>query len=223
MNFGSGISCCIASSFYIKPQRPVGTFEWRFGCIASSFYIKPQHFSWFLLRFRVVLHPLSTSNHNLETRIFHSNIVVLHPLSTSNHNATRRPPERGTVVLHPLSTSNHNIIGVVAVTESCIASSFYIKPQHRPSARAHPPRCIASSFYIKPQHVVVRSGGYAGCIASSFYIKPQLVACDHIEGIGCIASSFYIKPQPPSGKVPQHLVVLHPLSTSNHNLGRQTL
>ena len=34
---------------------------------------------------------------------------------------------------------------------------------------------------------------------------------------GCIASSFYIKPQPYMGSYIEAYVVLHPLSTSNHN------
>ena len=81
---------------------------------------------------RVVLHPLSTSNHNSPIRPPGYQTVVLHPLSTSNHNATRRPPERGTVVLHPLSTSNHNAKAQAnAGGDCCIASSFYIKPQRR--------------------------------------------------------------------------------------------
>ena len=33
--------------------------------------------------------------------------------------------------------------------------------------------CIASSFYIKPQHISRRGPHGVGCIASSFYIKPQ--------------------------------------------------
>ena len=78
------------------------------GCIASSFYIKPQlNFIKMELN-HVVLHPLSTSNHNQIGALLEMRDVVLHPLSTSNHNRMRFELEKTWVVLHPLSTSNHN-------------------------------------------------------------------------------------------------------------------
>ena len=58
----------------------------------------------------VVLHPLSTSNHNLNHRVARQVGVVLHPLSTSNHNCADAAGKRDIVVLHPLSTSNHNFV-----------------------------------------------------------------------------------------------------------------
>ena len=64
-----------------------------------------------------------------------------------------------------------------------------------PSHGSHIPSCIASSFYIKPQPLYE-------CVPSCF---------------GCIASSFYIKPQLWFGNRSTREVVLHPLSTSNHN------
>ena len=81
-------------------------------------------------------------------------------------------------------------------------------------------RCIASSFYIKPQHRACRKNYASGCIASSFYIKPQQRSLNIIFFIGCIASSFYIKPQPHVTLAQLTQVVLHPLSTSNHNCRR---
>ena len=101
---------------------------------------------------------------------------------------------------------------------SCIASSFYIKPQLLQCVFSSDGRCIASSFYIKPQHfryVTVPSGG---CIASSFYIKPQPLLPISPAPPGCIASSFYIKPQQFQPDAMFQIVVLHPLSTSNHNV-----
>ena len=77
----------------------------------------------------------------------------------------------------------------------CIASSFYIKPQHNWYANYHPSRCIASSFYIKPQHLLVLWDVWMRCIASSFYIKPQRHDAALLHYLSCIASSFYIKPQ----------------------------
>ena len=78
------------------------------GCIASSFYIKPQHRQQGAHGKDVVLHPLSTSNHNRFRQYVPLWGVVLHPLSTSNHNGARLKHESERVVLHPLSTSNHN-------------------------------------------------------------------------------------------------------------------
>ena len=48
---------------------------------------------------------------------------------------------------------------------------------HQTTTKFYPLRyllcCIASSFYIKPQHVPEADGYTLCCIASSFYIKPQ--------------------------------------------------
>ena len=166
----------------------------------------------------VVLHPLSTSNHNTEATHLSGRRVVLHPLSTSNHNKTILRVLCRLVVLHPLSTSNHNspsgfllmsvlycILFLHQTTTGnphidelscCIASSFYIKPQ--PVMHG----CIASSFYIKPQLLSFIYTIKRCCIASSFYIKPQPTRDESMEISGCIASSFYIKPQP-AGCAPQ--------------------
>ena len=100
--------CCIASSFYIKPQLDLIRKAVKSRCIASSFYIKPQQSSRLPVPCRVVLHPLSTSNHNWFFFVFFIAFVVLHPLSTSNHNWPRQCRMGRNVVLHPLSTSNHN-------------------------------------------------------------------------------------------------------------------
>ena len=102
-------SSCIASSFYIKPQQAHATLVADVSCIASSFYIKPQQIHEDYDGFVVVLHPLSTSNHNF-SRVDTFNfllycILFLHQTTTP---------------LCKLSTSI-----------SCIASSFYIKPQPR--------------------------------------------------------------------------------------------
>ncbi len=101
-------SRCIASSFYIKPQPRGQVFFRERSCIASSFYIKPQQMRYLMSRTVVVLHPLSTSNHNDWRAGAQTPRVVLHPLSTSNHNYYARPIHVDRVVLHPLSTSNHN-------------------------------------------------------------------------------------------------------------------
>ena len=78
----------------------------------------------------------------------------------------------------------------------CIASSFYIKPQPHGDNQYANECCIASSFYIKPQHIQWVEAYDECCIASSFYIKPQHYEDGLTESLRCIASSFYIKPQP---------------------------
>ena len=99
----------------------------------------------------------------------------------------------------------------------CIASSFYIKPQHKTKKEFEAESCIASSFYIKPQRKVLPSCSARSCIASSFYIKPQQKRLRMYYPYCCIASSFYIKPQREQDIPYELVVVLHPLSTSNHN------
>ena len=165
----------------------------------------------------VVLHPLSTSNHNKLYENTIKQIVVLHPLSTSNHNRSGETNNREDVVLHPLSTSNHNNVKKIMRLTPLYCILFL----HQTTTDAlHPPKkrsCIASSFYIKPQRGgLLRHRGRC-CIASSFYIKPQQHGKTHILVDSCIASSFYIKPQRKFSTRPVGKVVLHPLSTSNHN------
>ena len=168
-----------------------------------------------------------------------SAVVVLYLHSTSSHNARGKQTSQSLVVLYLHSTSNHNLIQVLLLliwlyyifilhqttthrpkrplADSCIISSFYIKPQpdtgnqnamnvvlylHSTSNHnrlACMPTssisCIISSFYIKPQPVTSQPRHGRRCIISSFYIKPQLKAEVRIMQDGCIISSFYIKPQ----------------------------
>ena len=98
----------------------------------------------------------------------------------------------------------------------CIASSFYIKPQHIQWVEAYDECCIASSFYIKPQHYEDGLTESLRCIASSFYIKPQPCTICRAGKSGCIASSFYIKPQP---RTPDTLIFGH-LTASRHDTKR---
>ena len=99
----------------------------------------------------VVLHPLSTSNHNDFIPNLFRHSVVLHPLSTSNHNNSELIPESELVVLHPLSTSNHNRFShlTVAVRLYCILFLHQTTTSRASSCTSG--SCIASSFYIKPQ------------------------------------------------------------------------
>ena len=103
-----------------------------------------------------------------------------------------------------------------AAYSSCIASSFYIKPQPDNNIRSNTKRCIASSFYIKPQLQFKFKSVPGCCIASSFYIKPQRRADNISPYRRCIASSFYIKPQP---RTPDTLIFGH-LTASRHDTKR---
>ena len=209
--------CCIASTFYNKPQLDLIRKAVKSRCIASSFYIKPQQSSRLPVPCRVVLHPLSTSNHNWFFFVFFIAFVVLHPLSTSNHNCLRYNIQcvwlYCILFLHQTTTFTSED----CLSQGCIASSFYIKPQHISRRGPHGVGCIASSFYIKPQQRSYIQWVGACCIASSFYIKPQLSATADSMRPSCIASSFYIKPQLKLDNIFKSMVVLHPLSTSNHN------
>ena len=166
-------SSCIASSFYIKPQQAHATLVADVSCIASSFYIKPQQIHEDYDGFVVVLHPLSTSNHNF-SRVDTFNFLLYCILFL--HQTTTKP-------------------AAILICFSCIASSFYIKPQPAICSSVTFISCIASSFYIKPQPSKKRMPPRPGCIASSFYIKPQRYRARGDGMRRCIASSFYIKPQ----------------------------
>ena len=101
----------------------------------------------------VVLHPLSTSNHNPLCNVCSSLLVVLHPLSTSNHNGGSSSCRQGALYcilfLHQTTTdaqytaSREELYCILFLHQTttnfprfeifvrCIASSFYIKPQPR--------------------------------------------------------------------------------------------
>ncbi len=81
---------------------------------------------------QVVLHPLSTSNHNLSNTVIPSILVVLHPLSTSNHNKLYENTIKQIVVLHPLSTSNHNRSGETNNREDVVLHPLSTSNHNRP-------------------------------------------------------------------------------------------
>ena len=96
-------------------------------------------------------------------------ILFLHQTTTIHVKRIRRHVLYCILFLHQTTTIIYGTFHSIG----CIASSFYIKPQHNWYANYHPSRCIASSFYIKPQHLLVLWDVWMRCIASSFYIKPQ--------------------------------------------------
>ena len=185
-------------------------------CIASSFYIKPQRRQLKLPTRRVVLHPLSTSNHNcfIEIGFFVKLycILFLHQTTTPSSDAVSPSSLYCILFLHQTTTTSYSN----NTHPCCIASSFYIKPQLAALQNSPASCCIASSFYIKPQRYQPRLNASNSCIASSFYIKPQQRHVTKRRNACCIASSFYIKPQP---RTPDTLIFGH-LTASRHDTKR---
>ena len=170
-------------------------------CIASSFYIKPQH----------------------RQQGAHGKDVVLHPLSTSNHNVFRSGIVPRKVVLHPLSTSNHNYRGSNSSKWALYCILFLHQTTTLTSERTIFYCCIASSFYIKPQLLT-------GNILLRMVVLHPLSTSNHNLFFsknpwwGVVLhplSTSNHNDWRAGAQTPR--VVLHPLSTSNHNLGRQTL
>ena len=57
----------------------------------------------------------------------------------------------------------------------------------------------------------------ASCNSFYFYIKPQRIPLHLIPDVRCNSFYFYIKPQPMNSAGEIHTVVIHSISTSNHN------
>ena len=164
------------------------------------------------------MHPLSTSNHNTASGIYQRHVVVLHPLSTSNHNQPAELIANLKVVLHPLSTSNHNRRPEDRLPAgSCIASSFYIKPQlscsdsdfrcvvlHPLSTSNHNKRfdnSVVARVVLHPLSTSNHNRGlslFAIMMLYCILFLHQTTTAHLLEyqSVRCIASSFYIKPQP---------------------------
>ena len=77
--------------------------------------------------------------------------VVLHPLSTSNHNCMRSCLSMHRLYCILFLHQTTTLCGMLFLQTCCIASSFYIKPQPHGDNQYANECCIASSFYIKPQ------------------------------------------------------------------------
>ena len=164
----------------------------------------------------VVLHPLSTSNHNTAPHMAPRPIVVLHPLSTSNHNASQYLPFRKTVVLHPLSTSNHNY-----PREAHAQTRVVLHPLSTSNHNTmHRIRCtrdvvlhpLSTSNHNSTQSISMFTGLY--CIL--FLHQTTTLRNSASRNRRCIASSFYIKPQP---RMPDTLIFGH-LTASRHDTKR---
>ena len=57
-----------------------------FNCNSFYFYIKPQLTGYGLVSCGIVIHSISTSNHNLGVYLALRERIVIHSISTSNHN-----------------------------------------------------------------------------------------------------------------------------------------
>ena len=142
--------------------------------------------------------------------------VVLHPLSTSNHNTTtvmallRRL--YCILFLHQTTTSPR-------IPFTC-AGLYCILFLHQTTTIGRIAHSMATLYCILFLHQTTTSCSItmftACCIASSFYIKPQQVLINILSHRSCIASSFYIKPQP---RTPDTLIFGH-LTASRHDTKR---
>ncbi len=211
------IDRCIASSFYIKPQlahRAIGAF---ICCIASSFYIKPQLAVHAGVISAVVLHPLSTSNHN---RASDANTYQwLYCILFLHQTTTERLGDYGAVALYCILFLHQTTTARAGIFPG--AKLYCILFLHQTTTDAlfdvADRRCIASSFYIKPQRLAGRSADAEGCIASSFYIKPQQTQ-RHLATLSVVLHPLSTSNHNHTAILfPKSVVVLHPLSTSNHN------
>ena len=150
---------CNSFYFYIKPQLSSRSSNKRWCCNSFYFYIKPQHLE----------------RYNLNTH------VVIHSISTSNHNVCRSDFQRQHVVIHSISTSNHNPCGQCEeCRRGCNSFYFYIKPQHT-NGNANSTNCCNSFyFYIKPQPSHSSKLLIMCCNSFYFYIKPQLLVLQNL-------------------------------------------
>ena len=127
----SSIVGCNSFYFYIKPQRTRFHFLPIIGCNSFYFYIKPQRHTLLQFSRAVVIHSISTSNHNELRGWRFSRVVVIHSISTSNHNSMAAFLPTLSVVIHSISTSNHNTYrNDMLPCRGCNSFYFYIKPQH---------------------------------------------------------------------------------------------
>ena len=102
------ICCCNSFYFYIKPQLFQAWYRLQVRCNSFYFYIKPQHNDGSGKCSVVVIHSISTSNHNWKRARKSAVNVVIHSISTSNHNWIAQFIKEFLVVIHSISTSNHN-------------------------------------------------------------------------------------------------------------------
>ena len=189
--------------------------------------------------YKVVYHPIPTSNHNYETEILTVSIVVYHPIPTSNHNfyeGTFETEELYIILfLHQTTTQDYDwglavALYIILFLHQTTTDRFehlqllrlyIILFLHQTTTHINSSTfsicCISSYSYIKPQHYHGLYFFSDRCISSYSYIKTQQLEFSTFFVCSCISSYSYIKPQP----APLHCltlnVVYHPIPTSNHN------
>ncbi len=164
----------------------------------------------------VVLHPLSTSNHNnldnsvKEFRLYC--ILFLHQTTTEEPVGHENAMLYCILFLH--QTTTHRYRGRYPHSLYCILFLHQTTTEPASKQKAIQLYCILFLHQTTTRPLVTHYT--PGCIASSFYIKPQLSSALNSEIVCCIASSFYIKPQP---RTPDTLIFGH-LTASRHDTKR---
>ena len=121
---------CIISSFYIKPQRPAAWLMQVYSCIISSFYIKPQ-LKWLFpvereeMYYIFILHQTTTCGGCALCRFPLYYIFILHQTTTTDWATYSQGLLYYIFILHQTTTS----CLILNFINCCIISSFYIKPQ----------------------------------------------------------------------------------------------
>ena len=122
--------------------------------------------------------------------------VVLHPLSTSNHNLKAQRPPVPRVVLHPLSTSNHNLF---------LALRLFLRLY-----------CILFLHQTTTMPLSTYSRSTLYCILFLHQTTTSKLNGRLCRVLYCILFLHQTTTVSTSNKS-RNIVVLHPLSTSNHN------
>ena len=164
----------------------------------------------------VVLHPLSTSNHNALTYPDTYYFVVLHPLSTSNHNTPAAFSNKHMLycILFLHQTTTGAIVLYVRVELYCILflhQTTTMPNENRESCLLY---CILFLHQTTTNVAAIRTEEELYCILFLHQTTTRLRGQCRAEG--CIASSFYIKPQP---RTPDTLIFGH-LTASRHDTKR---
>ena len=142
-------------------------------CIASSFYIKPQHAVEHLPLPHVVLHPLSTSNHNCPRHGLRDYslycILFLHQTTTSLFDKAFPSLLYCILFLHQTTTS----IGRLYTEMRLYCILFLHQTTTRWFTGSMKPGLYCILFLHQTTTYCGNKACMMRCIASSFYIKPQ--------------------------------------------------
>ncbi len=164
-------------------------------CLSSCSYIKPQQYRTKVDKVFVVYHLVPTSNHNWCYVSLFFSVVVYHLVPTSNHNLFRLLSNAIKLFIILFLHQTTTRIFIRSLTIRCLSSCSYIKPQLLFVLLTVQLRCLSSCSYIKPQLWWLATPWGFGCLSSCSYIKPQLIHRDDHISRRCLSSCSYIKPQ----------------------------